>query len=189
MSVVLCVIDRACDLYLAADKRAVTNGVKHDDLEKIRRIRPHLYLGMTGTAALGEVMVTEASKHDKLSVSQLIDHLDSVIGPSLPKLTITLAGRDNDGALFVWRKSNSGVVHRPEVLETNVVLSVASTEKSDAIYDRLVAELGRREGVEAAMRRTIEFAASIEDSISSAYDLVRVSASASTPRATLDTRG
>ena len=121
-------------------------------------------------------MVAEAKKQDKLGVAGLIDYLDTAISPSSIRLTVTVAGRGDEGNLFLWQKKNDGTIERPDILDTDAVVSVASTAKYDAIYDRLIAELCKREGIEKAIQRTIAFASTIEDSICADYDLVKVSA-------------
>ena len=174
MSVVICVIDRAQDLYLAADRRAVQFGVKRDDYSKIYEIRPKLYVGITGLAELGDVVVQDAKKQSELSVSELIEHLDSRVQPSPTRLTVTLAGRDDQGGLFVWQKTNEGKTLKPEVRPEEVVTSTASTGKNGAIHAKLISELRKREGIEKAIRKTVEYASTIEHSISPSFELVKV---------------
>jgi 20S proteasome alpha/beta subunit len=178
LSIVICVIDRAEKLYLAADKRESegNSGKFNDNFQKIVKINEYLYLGMTGFVSEAN-RVSEALKQKNSSstytVKELVAYADSLIYPSEKMLTITLAGADDEGIPFVWQKNNDGNISIPEVRAELVTTAVATNENIDRANNYLTRRLTEnRLDVEKSIDETIRYVADADKSVSPTYDII-----------------
>jgi hypothetical protein len=180
MSIVICAIQNNKEFVIAADKRAITNGVVRDDYNKILQLRPGIFYGMTGSAELGQrffdIMLKPKSNFNS---KDILSFVDKEFTPMPQKLTMTIAGRDEEHNFIIWQKNNGGIIYHPQVREDLLVCSFASNENTSLWEDYF---LMQRQFVplEEAVVLTIRYAAENDRdrTISREYDLYRMSRAA-----------
>ena len=170
MSIVICVIDRKYKIYLASDKRAIKNGIIDDNYQKIYKIRENLYFGMTGIAELGIQILDIIKEFKDLNASTIIKKSSEAIEESQDKLTIMICGKLESGELFCWQKNNSG--EEQLIKENNDINFSISSNENINIHSKSLEYQITNYGIKKGILNTIEYASTIDDTISKEYDMI-----------------
>jgi hypothetical protein len=129
MSIVICAIQNNKKFVIAADKRAITNGVVRDDYKKILQLRTGIFYGMTGSAELGQRFFDSMLKpRSNFNSKAIISFVDNEFTAMPQKLTMTIAGRDEENNFFIWQKNNKGILKYPQVGDDLLTMSIAANE-------------------------------------------------------------
>lgn len=166
MSIIICVVVRNRQLFIASDRRAIRNGQVSDDFEKVHKIGQDVFFGMTGIAEIGEEVLRQLQTIEHPSSLDLIHRATELVVPSQQKLTIMLAGKDEAGNFFVWQKNNDQDVCNSCINENNIAYSISG---GDAVDDRVrpfLLNLLPQVSVPQALSDTIRFASTIDPTIS-----------------------
>ena len=172
MSIVICAVHLNKTMYLASDCRAIKNGITNDDFKKIFEIRPYCYYAITGTAEPGLWFLDRVKKREKArSTKELIRWADKDFEKhGFPTLTVTIAGKDEKNNFFIWQKNNAGQQNYPEIDNNGVTFSISSNCKIPLFVNHF-SELVKNLPIDVAMSETIKYASTIDDSISSKYEM------------------
>jgi hypothetical protein len=176
MSIVICAIKNNREFVIAADKRAINNGVIRDDQKKILQLRPGIFYGMTGRAQIGQQFFDLMLKpKSDLNSKDILSFVDNEFTPMPEKLTMTIAGRDEESNLFIWQKNNEGIIKYPQVGEGLLTCSIASNENTPIWEDYFLMQC-QFVSLEEAAILTIHYAAEKDKNktISREYDLYRM---------------
>ncbi len=180
MSIVICAIKNNSEFVIAADKRAINNGDIRDNHNKILELRPGIFYGMTGLAQIGQQFFDLMLKpRAHLNSKDILSFVDSEFKPMSKQLTMTLAGRDEEGDFFLWQKNHEGIINYPQVRDDLLVLSIASNENTH-IWENYFLMQCQFVQLEEAVILTIRYAAENDKdrTISQEYDLFRMSRAA-----------
>jgi len=172
MSLVLGILTQDNRMILAADKRAIKNGIVNDDFTKIFRLRDDLYFGMTGIAEYGLVVKSKLELHLNMTVKEIIDFADSIYTPNLFDSAIMICGRLQNHVGFIWTKNTENDCTYIETLEGDTQYSILTATNSNLIASRFVKELKLSNfNCNLAINNTFKYASQIDDSISSIYEV------------------
>lgn len=178
MSIVISVIEKNRKFYIASDKRGERNGVRNDHYKKIYLLSPKCYFGMTGIYECGLEIFSILNKcSDKRieNLKQLVsDIFNSYTQESRPeKMTITLAGKNDDGCFFIWQRNIQGegnCINGSENIECAVSAGDRIKEFTKFLEDTIKSGQNTKDSIIA----TIKYASQIDPSISEEYDLYKI---------------
>jgi len=173
MSINIIVINQNAELIMAADKRAIKNGVISDDYNKIYKINDQLYYLMAGIAEYGLFMLNKINKYKNLDIDALINFTDQNFKSSLNKLTITLCGKKNND-YFIWQKNNEGKINNPNVSDKKIIYALATNNKIQDFVKIFHGTLTESGDIVKAIDTTILYASNVDHTISQQYDLIKV---------------
>ncbi len=175
MSIVICTVPFGRKLYLAADKRAIRNGNASDNFQKIYPVRRDIYYSITGTAEPGIWFFDRLKNRSQLPAAQLIDWCDKdFVTHSFPTLAIMLSGKDENGNFFIWQKNDTGAVTKADITSNAIAVSISSNKNISLFNGYFSQQLMNGISIEKAIANTIFMASSIDETISSIFDLVVV---------------
>jgi len=172
MSIVICVVNRNNEFCMAADKRAIKNGIINDNYQKLFKLKEDVYFGMTGIAEKGHKVLKQLMYNTHLSVTELIKLTNSMVKPNQSKLTIMIAGKDEKGNFFIWQKNHKSEIVIADVSVDNIAFSLSTNENSELFDNYLRSELQAGKFIEEAIINTIKYASEIDDSISKDFHIV-----------------
>jgi hypothetical protein len=174
MSIVINAVIKNEILLIASDLRAVKNGVVQDNFKKIFKIRPCCFYSITGIAEAGIWFLDRIKKNSGLSVADLLKWADVDFDlHKFPTLTITFSGKDERGNFFIWQKNNSGQKHMP-MIEPSGITYTLSANDNIPIFAECFEEFVLKLPLNEAISRTIEYAATIDTSISKEHEIIVV---------------
>jgi hypothetical protein len=175
MSIVICAVPYCTKLYLASDKRAIRNGKVSDDFKKTYNLRKDVYYSITGTAEPGIWYFDRLKKRPELPINDLISWCDKDFDiHSFPTLTIMISGKDENGNFFIWQKNDSGEVTNADISTNVVAFSISSTKNMPLFNQYFTQQLVNRNSIENTIANTINMASTIDETISSSFDMVIV---------------
>jgi len=172
MSIVICVVNRNNEFCMAADKRAIKNGTINDNYQKLFKLKEDVYFGMTGIAEKGHKVLKQLMYNTHLSGTELIKLANSRVKLSQNKLTIMIAGKNEEGNFFIWQKNNEGQIEIADVSVDNIAFSLSTNDNSALFNNHLTSELKAGKLIEDAILSTIKFASERDDSISTDFHIV-----------------
>ena len=178
MSIVISVIEENKKLYIASDKRGKRINGMSDDYQKIYQLAEDLYFGMTGIYEAGVYVWNHIREYDVSDKYRLIENINIFFASCSKmykpeRLTIMIAGRDNDGDFFVWQKNIQGekkFIKGSEKIE----FAISSNDKIEIFVEYFKKKIKSGLSVRDAIIRTIEYASKIDSSISKEYDLFEI---------------
>lgn len=175
MSIVICAIRNNREFVIAADKRAINNGIIRDNHNKILQLRPGIFYGMTGLSQIGQNFFDFMLKpRSDLNSKDILNFVDNEFAPMTKELTITIAGRDEENNFFIWQKNHKGIINYPQVREDLLVSSIASNVNTPIWEDYFLMQC-QFVPLEEAVVLTIRYVAEKDRTISREYDLYRMS--------------
>ena len=157
---------------MAADKRAIKNGIINDNYQKLYKLKEDVYFGMTGIAEEGYKILNGLMYCTHLSPTALIKFTDLSFQPSERMLTIMIAGKDEEGNFFIWQKNHEGKIEIANVSLDTIAFSLSTNENSELFNNHLSSELKTGKLIEEAILSTIKFASERDDSISKDFHIV-----------------
>lgn len=173
MSIVIAGIEHNRRLCICADRRANQNGKVTDEYQKLFKLSPNLFFGMTGVAEEGFSVLRQMFDKPFPSPTELIQFVDQTFTPRPNQLTITLAGKWNSGKYFLWVKNNQGHVENKMPIPNGLVYSISSAgdERIVSFFENTYMS---KNDLTRAMVDTIAFASSIDESISKECDFYQI---------------
>jgi len=179
MSIIISVIERDKKLYIASDKRGTRKGKVRDDYQKIFQLDEGLYFGMVGIAEAGLGILSfirENYAGDRYSLIEKVDaFFESCFRTAKPeKLAIVLAGKGSDGDFFIWQKNIQGEVKMTKSLGM-IDFAINSNDKGAIFVKYFQSKIVFAPNVKNAIIETIEYASTIDPSISKEYELYEIS--------------
>jgi 20S proteasome alpha/beta subunit len=157
---------------MAADKRAKKDGIINDNYQKLFKLKEDVYFGMTGIAEKGHKVLKQLMYNTHFSTTELIKLTNSMVKPSQKKLTIMIAGKNEEGNFFIWQKNNEGQTEIANVSVNNIAFSLNTNDNSELFNNHLTSELEAGKSIEEAIINTIKFASEKDDSISKDFHIV-----------------
>lgn len=174
MSIVINAVLNNEILLIASDLRAVKKGVVQDNFKKIFKIRPYCFYSITGIAEAGIWFLDRVKKNSGLTIADLLKWADVDFNHhKFPALTITFSGKDEQGNFFIWQKNNSGQKHMP-IIEPSGLTYTLSANDNILILAKRFEEFVSKLPLNEAISRTIEYAATIDTSISKEHEIIVV---------------
>ena len=179
MSIIIGLITMNNQVFLASDKRAIlSNGLVNDNYKKLYPLRPKLFFGMTGIAEYGlhvykSVMLLP--NFDKMKVQEIINSFNEHYYQNDINSTIMIAGIMDDDEAFIWSKNTLGDVRLIKRDKLSLMYSISTNNNQDKFVSKFRNEIIKSKGFfVTAMRKTIEYASTIDDTISNDYDLILI---------------
>ena len=90
-----------------------------------------------------------------------------------PTLTITFSGKDEQRNFFIWQKNNSGQKHMP-MIEPSGLTYTLSANGNIPFFAKRFEEFVSKLPLNEAISKTIEYAATIDTSISKKHEIIVV---------------
>jgi hypothetical protein len=178
MSIIIGLITKNNQLFLASDKRGIQNGIIDDNFKKLLPLRPKLYFGMTGLAEYGSIIyenVLRLPNFKEMSVKDIINSFDEFYSQIDTKSTVLVAGKMEDDEVFIWTKRTGAESHLIKHDKQNIVSAINTNHNLELFESRLREEIITSEGYYVtAMRKTIEYASTIDPTISKDCDLILI---------------
>jgi hypothetical protein len=179
MSIIIGLITRNNQLFLTSDKRAIhSNGFVNDNYKKLLQLRPKLYFGMTGIAEYGLLIYEKVRKlpnFNEMSVQDIINSFNKYHKQMVIDSTIMVAGIMEDSEAFIWSKNTRGEARFIKRDKQSLMYSINTNNNVDKFESRFREEIIKSEGFfVTAMRNTIEYASTIDHTISNDYDLILI---------------
>jgi len=179
MSIIIGLITINNQLFLASDKRAIhSNGLVNDNYKKLYLLRPKLYFGMTGIAEYGLMIyerVMKLSNFNEMSVQDIINSFNDCHKQIDLDSTIMVAGIMEDNEAFIWSKNTRGEARFIKRDKQSLMYSINTNKNLDKFESRFREEIIKSGGFfVTAMRNTIEYASTIDHTISNDYDLILI---------------
>jgi len=172
MSIVICVVNRNNEFFMAADKRAKKDGIINDNYQKLFKLKEDVYFGMTGIAEEGHKILNKLMYCTYLSPTGLIKFTDLNFQPSNKILTVMIAGKNEKGDFFIWQKNHKDEIVIADVSVDNIAFSLSTNDNSELFNNHLRSELETGKLIEDAIKNTINFASEIDATISKNFDIV-----------------
>jgi hypothetical protein len=178
MSIVICAVYKNSKMCLASGKRAIKNGIVHNNFNKILMLRPKIYYAITGTAEAGLWFfdrLGEMSGSSDLDVKELLEWIEKDFPiHGFPKVAIVLAGKDEENNFFIFTIDSEGTINRPVITGENLAYAV-SANNNIPLFSRYFGNMLKRSpSIESAMSATIQYASTVDHSISKKFDIVSV---------------
>lgn len=174
MSIVICAVYKNSVMFIASDKRAIKKGIVDDNFNKILMLRPKLYYSMTGTAEPGLWFFYRLRGMSHLGVKELLEWIETDFPTHcFSKLAIVLAGKDEENEFFIFTINSAGDKARPAIKNENVAYEV-SANNNIPLFNKYFEDLLKHSQLKSAMVATIEYASTVDPSISKNYDFVTV---------------
>jgi 20S proteasome alpha/beta subunit len=172
MSIVICVVENDKTFYLASDKRAIKNGIINDNYKKIYELKTHIYFAMTGIAEVGLSFLEVIKNNIDQPIKEFLKEVDSKFPTGRTKLTVTIAGLDENNIFFIWQKNNSGMITNAKIGPNIISYSISSNDNME-LFDNYFRDcVNSVRSVQYCIADTIKYASEIDNSISSGYDLI-----------------
>lgn len=177
MSIIIGVISKNNQLFLGADTRAILPSDKiDDDYDKIFKIRPDLYFGITGIAEYGLAIkdrLLMLPDINQLFIVEIIQYLDSIYTDKHSHSTVLLSGRLETNQAFIWNKNTLGENRLIKSDGLDTLYSINSNDNTEFFEKRFVQEVGQTNfDFIMSIRNTIEYASTIDHTISSTCKIV-----------------
>ena len=83
-----------------------------------------------------------------------------------------ISGKDENGSFFIWQKNDTGEVTKADISSNVVAFSISSNKNISLFNKYFTQQLVNGEGIENTIANTINMASTIDDTISSSYDMV-----------------
>lgn len=173
MSIVICIIEKDQNFYLASDLRAIREGKTSDDFQKVFELKSEVYFGMTGIAESGFPILEKLRKENFKTKNEVIHLANKFFQPDPLNLSIMLCGKNEKGGYFCWQKNNTGKIAEIDVRPSNIGFAICSNENVNKFNNHLTLLLGTGESVETAIADTIRFASNTDQTISPAYNIIK----------------
>lgn len=179
MSIIIGLIDTKNHVYLAADKRAIrSSGIIDDNFKKFLPLRQNLYFGMTGIAELGIMIynkVTELPTFNEMAVQDIINAFDIQYKQMNLDSTILVAGKFENNEAFIWNKNTSGETRFIKRDKKDILYSINTNNNLDKFEPKFREEVIKSRGnLVAAIKNTIEYASTIDKTISKNFDIFQL---------------
>jgi len=157
---------------MAADKRAIQNGIINDKYQKLFVLKKGIFFGMTGIAEAGHEILDIIMNNTHLSATELIKLTDSTFQPNKITLTIMIAGKNEEGDFFIWQKNHEGDIRIADISVDTIAFSLSTNDNSELFNNHLKKELEAGKMIKEAILNTIKFASERDSSISKEFDMV-----------------
>ena len=178
MSIFICAVYKNSKMCLASGKRAIENGIVNNNFNKILMLRPKIYYSMTGTAGPGLWFfdrLGEMSDLLDLDVKELLEWIEKDFPiHGFPKLEIVLAGKDEENNFFIFTINSECKIDRPLITSENLAYAVSSNNNIPLFSRYFEDMLKQSPSIESAMSATIQYASTVDHSISKKFDIVSV---------------
>jgi len=172
MSIIICVVEKDKTFYLASDKRAIKNGIIKDNYKKIYELKRHVYFSMTGIAEVGLGVLAKIQDKINLPIKDFLIEVDNEVIVNNKTLTVMISGIDENNKLFIWQKNNSGDIRIVDLGPDLISYSISSNDNSDLFEEHLRKCIISGRQIQYCIADTINYASSIDYTISSGYDLI-----------------
>ncbi len=176
MSIVVIAIDKNKKLYIASDKEErKCSGFITDDYRKIYQIKDNIYFGMTGVYEVGLDILDLIKKIEWGNRLELIKKVNSCfdsccIVAKPEKMTMVIAGKDEEG-FFILQRNIQGEIKIVNGSD-NIELAINSTSGISDFQKYLEGKIISGEGIKDSIIKTIEYASTIDVSISKDFILI-----------------
>ena len=178
MSIFICAVYKNSKMFLASDKRAIKNGIVNNNFNKNLMLRPKIYYSMTGTAEPGLWFfdrLGEMSDLSDLDVKEALEWIEKDFPiHGFPKLAIVLAGKDEEDNFFIFTINSEGKIDRPLITSENLAYAVSSNNNIPLFSRYFEDMLKQSPSIENAMSATIQYASTVDHSISKKFEIVSV---------------
>ena len=180
MSIVISVIDKNKKFYIASDKRGKRNGVINDNYKKIYPLSKNCYFGMTGTYEAGLDILNLIKKiewNDRIDLikGSLLCFDSYCIDKKLQKMTMVIAGKDEEGFFILQRNINGGKMDvKISEGSKNIEYALNASDSIDELKKHLEDKIISGQAIRDSIIETIKYASTIDDSISEKYDLYEI---------------
>jgi len=149
--------------------------VVKDNYQKIYPLAEDLYFAMTGVYEAGLEVLKAIKGYDVNDRDSFVENVgnffDFFFRANKPeKLTILIAGRNNNRNFFIWQrniKGDTNVVNGSK----NIEYAISSNDKMKDFGEYLENQIKLGLNCKDAMIKTIEYASKINSSISKEYEL------------------
>jgi hypothetical protein len=178
MNIVIGLITKNNQLFLTFDKKAIpSKDVIHDNHKKLFPLRPKLYFGVISSVE-NELLiiekVLESSRFEVMKIQDIINLLNENYKIE-NESAIMLAGIMEDGEAFIWSKKTGGESRLLKRNKHELIYLINTINNSEKLVTRMQEEIIKSEGfVVTAMRKTIEYASTIDRSVSDDYGLILI---------------
>lgn len=173
MSIIICVVEKNKTFYIASDKRAIKNGIINDDYKKIYELKKRLYFAMTGIAEIGLVVLDKIKNKVNYPIKDFINMVEREIPINATKLTITIAGLDENNRYFIWQKNNLGEITNADIGSDKIAYSISGNDEIGLFRSYFEKCVISGKPIQYCIANTINYASSIDNSISSKYELIQ----------------
>lgn len=175
MSLVMGILTHDNHLILVADKRAKKDGIINDNFSKIFCLRENLYFGITGIAEYGLAVKDVLEPYLNCSIEEIIRFADSIYTTNETSSTIMICGKKPNNISFVWSKNSKGEVVYMETSIGNVSYTINTSINIKLIDLKFIEEIKSSSvDYDLAIKNTFEYASTIDNSISSTYELFKI---------------
>jgi hypothetical protein len=178
MSIFICAVYKNSKMCLASGKRAIKNGIFNNDFNKILMLRPKIYYSMTGASEPGLWFfdrLGEMSDLSDLDVKELLEWIEKDFPVhGFTKLAIVMAGKDEENNFFIFAINSEGKIERPLITSENLAYAVSANSNIPFISRYFENTLKQGPSIESAMSATIQYASTLDHSISKEFDIVSV---------------
>ena len=175
MSLVFGILTHNNCLILAADKRAKKDGIIDDNFTKVFCLRENLYFGITGIAEYGLAVKDILQPHVNSPIEEFINFANSIYIPNNTSSSIMICGRHTNNVAFIWSKNTKGEVTYMETLAEGIQWTINTSINLKLIDLKFGSEIQSSNiDYDIAIKKTFEYAATIDDSISSTYEVFKI---------------
>lgn len=176
MSIIIGILTSTEKLIIASDKRVIIHhkNIVDDNYQKVFKLRNNLYLGITGKAEYGIIIKNRIIEFQKeKTISEIIEFTNLIYKQNHLKSTIMITGRFENKKLFIWSKNTDGELTFAESEKGLIKYSINTTDNIDLITRMFKHEIeNTKSNYDLTIKRTIEFASTIDKTISKNYDLI-----------------
>lgn len=189
MSIVIAVVNHSDNsLYFYGDKRltkTAEDGSKSfsDDFTKIFQLKDDLFIGVTGNADLGLQLIEKTRQILHIGndeIIKILSEIDSVPVSKSVKLLVIIAGRNNNGELFIWSRdfNNEPIIKTTPLSKDfcSFAISISSTEGAFDLANTVLEFFLKTTGdCHLSIHNTIQAVVAMDETVSFSYDVFQFS--------------